>query len=119
MVQARLLLTYSKRLLYHGVMLMTEQTTSTTACPKCGSASKRFGRHPNGLQRYRCLACKKTFTEEHKPSFRIEDYLKDKRGLMATLSIEGCSIRTAERMSGIRAASICKLLVIAGERWRN
>jgi len=32
------------------------------------------------------------------------------------LLIEGCSVRTAERMTGIRAASICKLLVIAGER---
>ena len=91
---------------------MTEETTSKTVCPNCGSASKRFGHHPNGLQRYRCLSCGKTFTEDHTPSFRIEDYLKTPQGLMAIqLLIEGCSIRTAERMTGIRAASICKLLV--------
>jgi len=71
----------------------------------------------NGLQRYRCLACKKTFTEDHEPSFRIEDYLCDPRGLTAIqLLLEGCSIRTAERMTGIRPASICKLLTIAGDR---
>jgi transposase-like protein/IS1 family transposase len=95
------------------------EATITTAsnCPKCGNASKRFGRHPNGLQRYRCLSCRKTFTEDHEPSFRTEDYLSDPRGLTAIqLLLEGCSIRTAERMTGIRAATICKLLVIAGDR---
>jgi transposase-like protein/IS1 family transposase len=98
-------------------MMTTEEATSATVCPKCGNASKRFGRHPNALQRYRCLACGKTFTEEHERGFLVEDYLKDQRGLMAIqLLIEGCSIRTAERITGIRAASLCKLLVIAGER---
>jgi transposase-like protein/IS1 family transposase len=98
-------------------MVLIEEKTASTNCPKCGHASKRFGHHPNGLQRYRCLDCHKTFTEDRERSFRVEDYLRDSRGIMAIqLLIEGCSIRTAERITGIRAASICKLLVIAGTR---
>ena len=32
------------------------------------------------------------------------------------LLVEGCSIRTVERITGIRPASLCQLLLIAGER---
>jgi transposase-like protein/IS1 family transposase len=94
------------------------QTTSkTTTCPNCGNASKRFGKHRNGLQRFRCIACLKTFTEAHARSFRVEDYLKERRGIMAIqLLVEGCSIRTVERITGIRAATLVDLLLIAGER---
>src|SRR4051794_9123815 len=94
-----------------------QNTNQTPACPSCGNAAKRFGKHRNGLQRFRCLACRKTFTEDHERGFRIEDYLNDKRGLMAIrMLVEGCSIRTVERLTGIRAASLVKLLLIAGER---
>lgn len=88
-------------------------------CPVCQSESKRFGRHRNGLQRYRCIAkdCGKTFTEDHAPAFRIEDYLNDPRGVMAIqLLIEGCSIRTAERVTGLHRDAIMRLLVTLGER---
>src|SRR5438874_888007 len=90
---------------------------STIACPKCGNASKRFGKHRNGLQRFRCLSCRATFTEDHKPAFRVEDYLNDPRGLMAIrMLVEGCSIRTIERITEIRRDSIIQLLLIAGKR---
>lgn len=86
-------------------------------CPNCGNASKRFGKHRNGLQRFRCLSCHKTFTEDHERGFRVEDYLNTPRGLMAIrMLVEGCSIRSVERITEIRAASLCQLLVIAGER---
>src|SRR5579872_555887 len=86
-------------------------------CPSCQSESKRFGKHRNGLQRYRCLGCRKTFTEDHAPAFRIEDYLNDPRGVMAIqLLIEGCSIRTAERVTGLHRDAIMRLLVTLGER---
>ena len=33
-------------------------------CARCpGGASKRDGRRPSGRQRYRCRACRRTFTE--------------------------------------------------------
>lgn len=86
-------------------------------CEKCGVPFNRFGKHHNGLQRFRCVPCGKTDTEEHKLAFRVEDYLKTKRGLMAIkLLAEGCSIRSIERVTGIRRDSTIDLLLIAGER---
>src|SRR5437016_4886303 len=94
-----------------------QNIAAIAACPSCGNAAKRFGKHRNGLRRFRCLACGKTFTEDHERGFRVEDYLNDPRGLMAIrMLIEGCSIRSVERMTEIRAASLLKLLLIAGER---
>src|ERR1039458_7022100 len=98
-------------------MEMTETKTTSMICPGCGNAAKRFGRHRNGLQRFRCLSCKKTFTESHERGFRVEDYLQDPRGQMAIrMLVEGCSVRTVERLTGIRRDSIIDLLLIAGRR---
>ncbi len=99
-------------------MTVTVENTPAISCPKCGSeSSKRFGRHRNGLQRYRCLTCHATFTEGHAPAFRTEDYLKEKRGIAALrMLVEGCSVRSVERMTGIRRDTIIDLLLIAGER---
>ena len=72
---------------------LAKQTANAT-CPNCGNASKRFGKHRNGLQRFRCLSCRKTFTEDHEGGWRVEDYLKDRRGLMA--------IRMLNRMVHLR-----------------
>jgi transposase-like protein/IS1 family transposase len=97
--------------------MRTAENIMAMSCPKCGNASKRFGRHRNGLQRYRCLVCRKTFTEDHKPAFRIEDLLTTDQGRMAIqLLLEGCSIRTTERITGIHRDSIMRLLVEAGKR---
>jgi transposase-like protein/IS1 family transposase len=96
-------------------MLAANQTTMT--CAQCGVSCKRFGKHRNGLQRFRCVPCGKTYTEDHKPAFRVEDYLKTKQGIMAMkLLVEGCSVRSIERITGIRRDSIIDLLLIAGER---
>src|SRR5438105_1119275 len=90
---------------------------SMMTCPNCKGSCKRFGKHRNGLQRFRCLACRKTFTEVHERPFRVEDYLNDPRGIMAIrLLVEGCSVRTVERLTEIRLESLLHLLVIAGER---
>jgi transposase-like protein len=77
-----------------------ETKANSMICPKCGNASKRFGTHRNGLQRFRCLSCKATFTESHKAAFRVEDYLQTAKGEMAVrMLVEGCSIRTVERLT--------------------
>lgn len=55
-------LTNSKRLLYHGYMM--EQAQVTTKCPKgCEAVSAKAGKRADGLQRYRCGSCGKTFSE--------------------------------------------------------
>jgi len=93
------------------------ESTAPVTCPNCQGQSKRFGRHRNGLQRYRCLECRKTFTEDHKPAFRIEDQLTTEQGRMAIkLLVEGCSVRSAERLTGLHRDAILRLLVEAGKR---
>lgn len=86
-------------------------------CEKCGVSCKRSGKHRNGLQRFCCRLCGATYTEPHAASFRIEDYLTDPKGIMAIqLLVEGCSVRTVERITGIHRDAVLKLLVVAGER---
>jgi len=98
-------------------MAMAETQSGVASCPVCGGKGKRSGVHRNGLRRFRCTACKKTYTEDHQARFRIEDYLKEKRGIMAIrMLLEGSSIRTVERLTDIHRDSIMKLLVIAGQR---
>jgi transposase-like protein len=62
---------------------LTTNKESGMTCETCGVSCKRFGKHRNGLQRFRCATCGKTYTEEHKAAFRVEDYLKTKQGIMA------------------------------------
>jgi len=71
----------------------------------------------HGLQRFRCRLCGTTFTEDHAAPFRVEDYLNTARGIMAIqLLVEGCSIRTTERITGLHRDAIMRLLLAAGER---
>ncbi len=35
------------------------------ACHNCRIEARRFGKHRNGRQRFRCAQCGKTFTEAH------------------------------------------------------
>lgn len=84
-------------------------------CHNCRIDCQKSGKHRNGLQRYRCNECGKTFTEPHQEQFRVEDHLKEERGQLALrLLVEGNSIRSAERLSGLHRETIIKLLVIAG-----
>jgi hypothetical protein len=38
-------------------------------CHNCQTACRKFGKHRNGLQRFRCDQCRKTFTED--PPLRL------------------------------------------------
>ena len=77
---------------------------------------QRFGTHRNGLQRFRCPNCKKTYTEEHK--YLIADMnLADEKALLALqLFVEGNSLRSTERITGVDINTLMKLLVRAGEK---
>ena len=85
-------------------------------CPTCQNEAQRFGTNRNGSQRFRCVDCQKTFSA--KPTDRIEGstipLVKVEKVLQ--LLIEGCSVRSAERISGLHRDTILKLLVTAGEQ---
>ena len=88
----------------------------TMTCDACDVLCQRFGTHRNGLQRFRCPACKKTFTEAHKPALE-GSYLPQERIVLALrLLLEGNSLRSTQRITDIDINTLMKILVLAGEK---
>jgi transposase-like protein/IS1 family transposase len=85
-------------------------------CHNCQTTCNRFGKHRNGLQRYRCSQCRKTFTEDHTRPLDEMRLKMDQALLCLRLLLEGNSIRSAERISGVHRDTIMRLLILAGER---
>ena len=85
-------------------------------CHYCRTTCKRFGKHRNGLQRYRCNQCARTFTEEHERPLDEMRLPLDRAEAILQLLLEGMSIRSVERVTGVHRDTILRLLVLAGER---
>jgi transposase-like protein/IS1 family transposase len=98
-------------------MMQTANTTVTAmACTACGVMCQRFGTHRNGLRRFRCPNCKKTYTEPRKRLI-ADMTLDDQKALLALqLMIEGNSLRSTERITGVNVNTLMKLLARAGEK---
>ena len=77
---------------------------------------KRFGRDRHGNQRYRCLACGKTWTERQPNQLGSLRIGLDDAKLSLRLLADGASIRSTERITSLHRDTICKLLVFFGER---
>jgi transposase-like protein len=77
--------------------------------------TKKFGRNRNGSARLRCLVCGKTFTEpQAKPLGNMYVPLADAK-LVLRMLVEGSSLSSAARITGIDRHTVCKLLVKFGE----
>jgi len=77
---------------------------------------QRFGQHRNGLQRFRCPQCKKTYTEQHTRLIKDMNLADEKVLLALKLMVEGNSLRSTERITGVDINTLMKLLVRAGEK---
>ena len=86
-------------------------------CPSCKSTNfKRFGKDRKGNQRYRCLSCNKTFSEpKDKPLDEMRLPL-EKALLVLHLLVEGNSIRSTERVTGVEKKTIISLLLKTGDK---
>ena len=88
-------------------------------CIRCKHTfCKKFGRFGKAkIQRYRCQSCCTTFSEAtfepHLGDMRI-DAEAAVRAVQCLL--EGCSIRSTERLTGLNRNTIMSLLVLAGKR---
>jgi transposase-like protein/IS1 family transposase len=82
-----------------------------TDCVKAGSFGKRR------VQRWKCTSCKNRFSEPHtkltRDTFTSQPDAAE-RALHCLL--EGCSIRSTERLTGLNRNTIMRLLLVAGER---
>lgn len=84
-------------------------------CPDCNSSCKKYGTHRNGLQRFRCKECGHTFTEHHEKLLGEMRLSLDRALLCLRLLVEGNSIRSTQRITGVHKNTILDLLVLVGE----
>jgi len=88
-------------------------------CIRCQhSECKRFGYFgKRRIQRWRCASCKSTFCEPHTRLTR-DTMLSQPEAAERAIHclLEGCSIRSTERLTGLNRNTIMRLLEIAGER---
>lgn len=82
----------------------------------CTFTAKRFGYDRKQNQRFRCHVCKKTWIEAQDKMLGTMRIDEAKALLALQLLVEGCSIRSIERITGIGKATILRLLVLAGEK---
>ena len=75
-------------------------------CSQCGGTIRKFGKDKHGQQRFHCNPCNKTFITEKKP-MRLE---RSKAILCLKLLVEGNSIRSTERITGVHRDTVLHLL---------
>lgn len=85
-------------------------------CHNCQIVAVKIGKDRKGNQRFRCNACRKTFAElQEKPLDNMRLPL-EKALLCLKLLVEGNSIRSTERITGVEKKTILSLLVLVGEK---
>jgi transposase-like protein len=76
---------------------------------------KKNGRDKNGKQRYLCLTCNATFGDsETKPLGGMRTPIKQ-AAIALNLLLEGMSIRSVQRITGLKRGTICDLILTVGE----
>ena len=88
-------------------------------CLRCQHQTcKRFGYFgKRRIQRWRCTSCRSTFCEPHTKLTRATMTSQPETAARAIQCLlEGCSIRSTERLTGLNRNTIMSLLVQAGER---
>ncbi len=85
-------------------------------CHNCKIEAKKSGKDRKGNQRYRCSQCKRRFQAERAALLGNMYLPEDKVLLCLNLLLEGNSIRSIERITGVTKQTLLNLLVLAGER---
>jgi transposase-like protein len=84
-------------------------------CHNCRSECRKFGKRKN-RQRYQCLQCRKVFTDARDNTLDGMYTGVDQAEEILKLTVEGCSINTIARVTGVHHGTILKILVLAGEK---
>jgi IS1 family transposase/transposase-like protein len=85
-------------------------------CPNCQNQGRRFGRTRTGMQRFQCLPCSSTYSEQ--PTRLLNDLTLAPAKALSVLSmlLEGCSVRSIERLTQVHRDTILNQLVAAGQK---
>lgn len=85
-------------------------------CHHCEALAKKHGKDRKGLQRFRCVPCNRTFTEYQEKPLEGMYLPLDKAVMVLNMLLEGMSLRSVSRLTGVEMHTILKLLVLAGEK---
>src|SRR5207249_6342251 len=79
--------------------------------------AKKFGKFgPKKIQRYRCLQCGKTFSDEQRKPLDEMRIPMEKAVFALNCLVEGCSVRSTKRLTGLHRDTILNLVVLVGQR---
>jgi transposase-like protein/IS1 family transposase len=85
-------------------------------CQHCNAETKKFGKDRKGNQRFRCLSCSKTFVAPTDKPLGAMTLAMEKALMCTRLLVEGNSIRSIERITGVEKHTILSLLEIVGQK---
>src|SRR5258708_5445126 len=85
-------------------------------CETCNNEAKRNGKDRNGNQRFRCVTCNKTFNESREKMLGNMYLNEDKAVTCLQLLVEGMSIRSIERVTGVNRNTVLSLLETVGKK---
>ena len=97
-------------------MISNAKDAVSMTCMACDLRCQSIGKHRNGLRRFRCPKCRKAYTEPHRRTLDTMYISQEKAALTLQLLLEGNSIRSTQRITGLDQNTIMTLLVKAGER---
>jgi len=82
-------------------------------CHNCQIKAKKFGKDRKGIQRYRCNACRKTFSELQDRPLGTMRLSMDKALQVLQLLVEGVSVRSTERITGVERKRFSRYLNVS------
>ncbi len=85
-------------------------------CPKCDSLSKKDGKDRKGDQRFKCTECGKRFSITKEKLLGAMILSEEKALLCLNLLVEGNSVRSTERITGVHRDTILSLLETVGKK---
>jgi transposase-like protein/IS1 family transposase len=109
-------LTNYDRSLYIKNMLNDTKYALSVTCEACDVRCQSIGVHRNGLRRFRCPKCRKSYTEPHRRTLDSMYISSEKATLALQLLLEGNSLRSTQRITGLDINTIMTLLLKSGER---
>ena len=85
-------------------------------CHRCQIQALKFGFNPQGLQRYRCKQCGKTFSDI--PARPLDDLRVDREKAFQVIGLlaEGMGIRACERLTRLNRRTVLGILETAGRK---
>jgi len=86
-------------------------------CPNCKEASKKNGKGRLGEQKFKCTSCGSVFTA--KPKLEGKRLPAAKIEMVINLLVEGTSVRSCERITGVHRDTVLRLLETVGQRCIN